>query len=104
MRSPSQRGALWFQVPSGSCGIVKMANEGLLEYVHGQFEDASVGRLPLHVRMTYCASPKSPLSPQGEEDETARAGACAEARTPGDLSSTPHAVWEGSVGSHKKLQ
>ena len=43
-----------FAVPSGSCGIVKMANKGLLEYVHGQFEDASVGSIPLHVRMTYC--------------------------------------------------
>ena len=37
-----------------------MANEGLLEYVHGQFEDASVGRLPLYVWMTYCATFEKP--------------------------------------------
>ena len=43
--SPPRGAALCFQVGSGSCGIVKMANDGLLEYVHGHFEDANVGRL-----------------------------------------------------------
>ena len=60
MRSSSQRAVLCFQVPSGSCRIGKMANEGLLEYVHGQFEDASVGRLSHHVWMIFCARFEKP--------------------------------------------
>ena len=37
-----------------------MANEGVLEYDHGQFEDASFGSLSTHVRMTFCARFKKP--------------------------------------------
>ena len=36
---PLREVAFCYQVPSGSCGIVKVANEGLLEDVHGQFEE-----------------------------------------------------------------
>ena len=99
MRSLSQRGRTLLP---GAKRLMRNREDG--ERGAARVRSRSVrGRQPREApsRCLVARGSRSPPSTQGEEDETARAGACAEARTPGDLSSTLHAVWEGSVGSHR---
>ena len=60
MRPSSQKGCTLLPGAKRLMRIGKMANEGLLEYVHGQLEDAIVGRLSHHVWMTFCARFEKP--------------------------------------------